>query len=472
MWYCLWAIQTFLCGGSRLPFGSGIFSESTLASLAVVLGTYTCRHDYWHCVITPGLQVSWLGFVCMARSVLVSSVRKLGLRYVGGSVARGFIFLSVFLVCPTFAVMLLLFGAVCSFSLVLAQFGRTHVWTGQGHLVATLQYKRRAPSWIKLKPENLKKQIGKLAEKYDALIVNVTLRDDFGVPQVELVTGIKFLRILKKEGFAPSIPEVLYFLVKKAKSMRKHLDKNRKNKIRSSVSSSLRAAFTALRGTTDASSSCLPTGSTSLLRPRLVLVAPPFNDELFVFFGRSRQRMRSKRFCAEDRGFLSEGEGQFPFGNPLTAASDPFKDAEVFRVRVLYIDLPGKFRTFPFGNEGQFAFVNPFRRNGRLSQLCQVSRSCACLGRQDGHHEGHGPSPFVRVPVGLDPCGRKCRGARTAYYYDLLLPQNWQKNLKMKLHLCMVFPMNLDRDVVSAMPRQRSRVVPRIPGAGRSSVIV
>ena len=50
-------------------------------------------------------------------------------------------------------------------SLVLAQFGRTHVWTGQGHIFATLQYKRRAPSWIKLKPEDLKEQIGKLAEK-------------------------------------------------------------------------------------------------------------------------------------------------------------------------------------------------------------------------------------------------------------------------------------------------------------------
>ena len=134
--------------------------------------------------------------------------------------------------------MLLLFGVVCSVSMVLAQFGRTHVWTGQGYIFATLHYKRRAPSWIKLKPEDLQKQVGKLAENYDALVVDVTLRDGFNVPQVKLVTGIKFLCILKKEGFAPSIPEVLYFFVKKAKSMRKHLDKNRKNKIRSSVSSS------------------------------------------------------------------------------------------------------------------------------------------------------------------------------------------------------------------------------------------
>ena len=122
--------------------------------------------------------------------------------------------------------MLLLFGAVCSVPLVLAEFGRTPVWTGQRHIFATLPYKRRAPSWLKLKPEDLKEQIGKLAEKsMTPSFVDVTLRDGFVVPQVKLVTGIKFLRILKKEGLDPSIPEILYLLVKEAKSMRKHLDK-------------------------------------------------------------------------------------------------------------------------------------------------------------------------------------------------------------------------------------------------------
>ena len=177
--------------------------------------------------------------------------------------------------------MLSLFGAVCSVSLVLAQFGRTLVWTGQGYIFATLQYMRWAPSWIKMKPEDLGKQVGKLAEKY--VVVVVTLKDGFGVPQVKLVTGIKFLRILKKEGFAPSIPEVLYFFVKRAKSIQKHLGKNRNDKIRSSVSSSLRATFTALRGTADASSSCLPAGSTFLLRPQLVIVSDPHKNAIQTF---------------------------------------------------------------------------------------------------------------------------------------------------------------------------------------------
>ena len=122
--------------------------------------------------------------------------------------------------------MLLLFGVVYSVSLVLAQFGRTLLWTGQGYVFVTLQYMRWAPGWIKLKPEDLQKQVGKLAEEYGALVV-VTLRDGFKVPQVELVAGIKFLLIFKREGCAPSFPEVLYFFVKKARSIQKHLDKYR-----------------------------------------------------------------------------------------------------------------------------------------------------------------------------------------------------------------------------------------------------
>ena len=89
------------------------------------------------------------------------------------------------------------------------------------------------------------------------------------------------------------------------------------------------------------------------------------------------KRMRSKRFCAEDRTFLSEGGGgYFPFGKPFSVASDPFRDTEVFHVRILYIDLPRRFRTFPFGNIGQFAFVNPFRRNESTFSAVP-GRSCA-----------------------------------------------------------------------------------------------
>jgi len=59
----------------------------------------------------------------------------------------------------------------------------------------------------------------------------VILRDSHGVAQVRFVTGNKILRILKAKGLAPVIPEDLYYLIKKAVAIRKHLERNRKVRI-------------------------------------------------------------------------------------------------------------------------------------------------------------------------------------------------------------------------------------------------
>merc|ERR1712031_24543 len=60
--------------------------------------------------------------------------------------------------------------------------------------------------------------------------IGVILRDSHGIAQVSHVTGSKILRLLKKHGLAPEIPEDLYFLIKKAVAVRKHLERNRKDK--------------------------------------------------------------------------------------------------------------------------------------------------------------------------------------------------------------------------------------------------
>merc|ERR1712242_251230 len=59
--------------------------------------------------------------------------------------------------------------------------------------------------------------------------IGVTLRDLHGIPQVRFITGKKILRILKKSGCAPALPEDLYMLIKKAVAMRKHMKKNGKD---------------------------------------------------------------------------------------------------------------------------------------------------------------------------------------------------------------------------------------------------
>ena len=63
---------------------------------------------------------------------------------------------------------------------------------------------------------------------YVISVAGVILRDSHGVAQVRFVTGNKILRILKAKGLAPVIPEDLYYLIKKAVAIRKHLERNRK----------------------------------------------------------------------------------------------------------------------------------------------------------------------------------------------------------------------------------------------------
>lgn len=59
------------------------------------------------------------------------------------------------------------------------------------------------------------------------LCTGVRLRDAKGIANVKALTGNKILRILKAKGLAPNIPEDLYHLIKKAVSVRKHMEKNR-----------------------------------------------------------------------------------------------------------------------------------------------------------------------------------------------------------------------------------------------------
>lgn len=83
----------------------------------------------------------------------------------------------------------------------------------------------------KKKKPQVTDQICKLAKKgYTPSQIGVALRDQHGVAQVGAVTNSKVLRILKGSGLAPEIPEDLYYLIKKAVSMRKHLDGFRKDR--------------------------------------------------------------------------------------------------------------------------------------------------------------------------------------------------------------------------------------------------
>merc|ERR1711924_461356 len=94
---------------------------------------------------------------------------------------------------------------------------------GKGIAKSAMPYRRRAPAWLKTKPEEVFEQITKMAKKgVLPSQIGVTLRDSYGVPKVKAVTGNKILRILKLQGLAPTIPEDLYHLIKKGVQMHKH----------------------------------------------------------------------------------------------------------------------------------------------------------------------------------------------------------------------------------------------------------
>lgn len=89
-------------------------------------------------------------------------------------------------------------------------------------------YKRAPPSWVKQKPNDVVELVCRLARKGNTpSSIGALLRDGSGVPAVKSVTGKKITRILKAKGLAPSMPEDLYYMIKKAVQMRKHLEKVR-----------------------------------------------------------------------------------------------------------------------------------------------------------------------------------------------------------------------------------------------------
>merc|ERR1712032_931927 len=108
--------------------------------------------------------------------------------------------------------------------------GRMHA-PGKGLSSSALPYRRSVPTWLKLSSDDVKEQIYKLAKKgLRPSQIGVILRDSHGVAQVRFLTGNQILRILKAKGLAPDLPEDLYHLIKKAVAMRKHLDRNRKDR--------------------------------------------------------------------------------------------------------------------------------------------------------------------------------------------------------------------------------------------------
>lgn len=108
--------------------------------------------------------------------------------------------------------------------------GRMHS-KGKGISRRCLPYRKAPPSWVQISASDLTEKIVQMAKRGQSPSqIGVVLRDQHGIPQVKGVTGSKILRILKVQGVAPSIPEDLFHLIKKAVNVRKHIEKFRADK--------------------------------------------------------------------------------------------------------------------------------------------------------------------------------------------------------------------------------------------------
>lgn len=86
------------------------------------------------------------------------------------------------------------------------------------------------PEWIEYSNEEIEELVLKLKkEGHSTSMTGIILRDQYGIPDVKLITGMKITRILEKHSQGLEYPEDLMNLIRKAVNIRDHLKENPKD---------------------------------------------------------------------------------------------------------------------------------------------------------------------------------------------------------------------------------------------------
>lgn len=102
--------------------------------------------------------------------------------------------------------------------------------TEKGRSHSTRPVSKRPPIWCRFTAEEVEALVVKLAkEGHSPSKIGTILRDQYGIPLVKPIMGKTVTQILKDAGLAPSLPEDLENLLKKAGRLYVHLEKNRKD---------------------------------------------------------------------------------------------------------------------------------------------------------------------------------------------------------------------------------------------------
>jgi len=100
---------------------------------------------------------------------------------------------------------------------------------GKSH--STRPLSKRAPRWFRYAPEEVEALVVRLAKEGNPPSkIGIILRDQYGIPLVKVATGKNINEILKKNNLAPSLPEDLEVLLRKAARLRIHVEKHKADK--------------------------------------------------------------------------------------------------------------------------------------------------------------------------------------------------------------------------------------------------
>ncbi len=84
------------------------------------------------------------------------------------------------------------------------------------------------PAWVVLGTPEIEEIIVKMAKDGNTSAkIGLVLRDQYGVPDVKLATGKTISKIMEEKGVAPSLPEDLSNLMRRAIALNVHLKENR-----------------------------------------------------------------------------------------------------------------------------------------------------------------------------------------------------------------------------------------------------
>ena len=86
------------------------------------------------------------------------------------------------------------------------------------------------PEWVEYSTEEIEEIILKLTKEGNSTSkIGIILRDQYGIPDVKLITGQKITKILEKHDQGLEYPEDLMNLIRRAVNIRDHMEENPKD---------------------------------------------------------------------------------------------------------------------------------------------------------------------------------------------------------------------------------------------------